>query len=95
MGKALSGELSCPVTGLICKYCKIILQYCACDVTAWLSDKTESSCLEVESGMKIVYFSSPGQSPGKAIVLPPASALALAAVAASALAKSLTLKFFM
>ena len=45
--------------------------------------------------MKIVYFSSPGQSPGKAIVLPPASALALAAVAASALAKSLTLKFFM
>ena len=34
-------------------------------------------------------FSSPGRSPGRAIVLP--SALA----AASALAKSLTLKFFM
>ena len=35
-----------------------------------------------------VNFSSPGRSPGRAIVLPPASALALAA--ASALAKSLT-----
>ena len=34
-------------------------------------------------------FSSPGQSPGRAIVLPPALAAALA------LAKSLTLKFFM
>ena len=34
-------------------------------------------------------FSLPGQSPGRAIVLPPALA------AASALAKSLTLKFFM
>ena len=42
-------------------------------------------------------FSSPGQSPGRAIVLPPASALALASAsaAASALAKSLTFKFFM
>ena len=41
-------------------------------------------------------FSSPGQSPGRAIVLPPASALALAsAAAAAALAKSLMLKFFM
>ena len=38
-----------------------------------------------------LIFSSPGRSPGRAIVLPPASALALAA----ALAKSLTLKFFM
>ena len=36
-------------------------------------------------------FSSPGQSPGRAIVLSPASALALAA--ASALAKSVMLKF--
>ena len=35
-------------------------------------------------------FSSPGQSPGRAIVPPPASALVLAL----ALAKSLTLKFF-
>ena len=41
-----------------------------------------------------MIFSSPGQSPGRAIVLPPASALALAAGAA-ALAKSLTLKFIM
>ena len=40
-------------------------------------------------------FSSPGQSPGRAIVLPPALALALAlAAAAAALAKSLTLNFF-
>ena len=31
-------------------------------------------------------FSSPGQSPGRAIVLPPASALALALAGASALA---------
>ena len=38
-------------------------------------------------------FSWPGRSPGRAIVLPPASALELAV--ASALAKSLTLKFFM
>ena len=36
-------------------------------------------------------FSLPGQSPGRAIVLLPASALA----AAAALAKSLMLKFFM
>ena len=35
-------------------------------------------------------FSSPGQSPGRAIVLPSASGLG-----AAALAKSLTLKFFM
>ena len=39
----------------------------------------------------IPFFSSPGQSPGRAIVLP----LALASAAASVLAKSLTLKFFM
>ena len=43
------------------------------------------------------FFSSPGRSPGKAIVLPPASALALAFVSAlalaAALAKSLTLSF--
>ena len=37
-------------------------------------------------------FSSPGRSPGRAIVLPSASALAAEAV--SALAKSLMLKFF-
>ena len=37
----------------------------------------------------INLFSSPGGSPGRAIVLPPASALALALT----LAKSLTLKF--
>ena len=40
-----------------------------------------------------MIISSPGQSPGRAIVLPRALALALAA--AAALAKSLTLKFFM
>ena len=45
--------------------------------------------LAVLQGMQLI-FSSPGRSPGRAIVLPPASALA----AASALAKSLTLKFF-
>ena len=39
----------------------------------------------------MMIFSSPGGSPGRAIVLPPASTLA----AAAALAKSLTLKFFM
>ena len=41
-------------------------------------------------------FSSPGRSPGRAIVLPSASALALASAlaAVSALAKSLMLKFF-
>ena len=36
------------------------------------------------------FISSPGRSPGRAIVLPPASALA----AAAALAKNFTLKFF-
>ena len=43
----------------------------------------------------MIIFSSPGRSPGRAIVLPPASASALAAASASALAKSLKLKFFM
>ena len=42
-----------------------------------------------------LIFSSPGRSPGRAIILSPASALALAlAAAAAALAKSLTLKLF-
>ena len=41
---------------------------------------------------RVMYiFSSPGRSPGRAIVLPLASVLG----AASVLAKSLTLKFFM
>ena len=40
-------------------------------------------------------FSSPGRSPGRAIVLPPASALVLAAATVAALAKSLMLKLFM
>ena len=44
------------------------------------------------TGFHSNLFSSPGRSPGRAIVLLPASALALAA--AAALAKSLTLKFF-
>ena len=39
------------------------------------------------------FISSPGRSPGRAIVLPSASVLA--SVVALALAKSLTLKFFM
>ena len=38
-------------------------------------------------------ISSSGQSPGRAIVLPSASALASASMAASALANSLTFKF--
>ena len=42
-----------------------------------------------------VRFSSPGRSPGRAIVLPPASASASTSAAASALAKSLMLKFCM
>ena len=43
----------------------------------------------------MTLFSLPGPSPGRAIALPPESALALAGTAASASAKSLTLKFFM
>ena len=39
-------------------------------------------------GWRVYIFSLPGRSPGRAIVLPPALALV-------ALAKSLTLKFFM
>ena len=49
----------------------------------------------MDVSFKTCIFSSPGRSPGRAIVLPPASALVSAAAAASALAKSLTLKFFM
>ena len=45
--------------------------------------------LEAERLMIEVVFSSPGQSPGRVIVLPLALALA------AALTKSLTLKFFM
>ena len=48
-----------------------------------------ANCVYVHS-VRVLLFSSPGQSPGRAIVLPTASALA-----ATALAKSLTLKFFM
>ena len=40
-------------------------------------------------------FSSPGRSPGKAIVLPPVSALAFAAGATLANFKVFTLNFFM
>ena len=40
-------------------------------------------------------FSLPGGSPGRAIVLPPASVSASALAAPSALAKSLTLKFLL
>ena len=50
-------------------------------------------CDNVQIG-KTPLFSSPGQSPRRTIVLPPALAAAAAAVAA-VLAKSLTLKFFM
>ena len=44
------------------------------------------------SSSAVFLFSLSGRSSGRAIVLPPALALA---AAASALAKSLTLKFFM
>ena len=44
--------------------------------------------------MFFYIFSSPGRSTGRAIVLPPASVLGLA-WAVLALAKKLTLKFFM
>ena len=43
---------------------------------------------------KMGVFSSPGRSPGRIIVLPPASALALAAASALAKCSSFTLKFF-
>ena len=46
---------------------------------------------ELTASSQVVIFSSPGRSPGRAIVLPPASTLALAA---AALAISL-LKFVM
>ena len=44
-----------------------------------------------ESVLAIFIFISPGESPGRAIILPPAAVFA----GASALAKSLTFKFFM
>ena len=49
----------------------------------------------VEKGKKDVIISSPGQSPGRAIVLLPVLASVLVLAAAAALAKSSTLKFFM
>ena len=64
----------------------------------------EKSCYKIDKYNRIIkqytcvvdeaLFSSPGGSPGRAIVLPLASALVLALSAAAALAKSLTLKFF-
>ena len=42
-----------------------------------------------------LIFSSPGRSPGRAIVLPPASALAFAAASALAKYKHFALKLFM
>ena len=42
----------------------------------------------------MALISSPGRSPVRAIVLPPASALALASASASAKCLSFTLKFF-
>ena len=60
-------------------------------------DKFEFECSRAKVKVTLDIFSSPGRSPGRAIVLPPASAsasaLALAAAAAAALAKSLTLIF--
>ena len=46
---------------------------------------------DMEISNLMIIFSSPGRSPGRAIVLPPALAL----VSALALSKSLTLKLFM
>ena len=43
--------------------------------------------------LHFLIFSSPGRSPGRAIVLPPASATAAAVVLV--LAKGLTFKFYM
>ena len=50
--------------------------------------------VKVTVAVRRKLFSWPGQSPGRAIVLPQALALVLVS-AAAALAKSLTLKFFM
>ena len=58
--------------------------------------KTEMCMKEMVPGhgdYYIALFSSPGRSPGRAIILP--LALALVLTSGSTLAKSLTLKFFM
>ena len=52
-------------------------------------EETTKMCGCTSKGAYSGFISSPGRSPGRAIVLPPASE------SASALAKSLTLKFFM
>ena len=44
--------------------------------------------------LKERIFSSPGRSPGRAIILPQASALALASVAASAFSKKFNVEVF-
>ena len=49
----------------------------------------EMSCGKIKLVHNDKFISLPGRSPGRAVVLPPVSALA------SALAKILTLKFFM
>ena len=69
MGKALLGELSCTRTGLVINkgYRSIIVRGC------------HSCYLQFQMHYLIlVIFSSPGRSPGRAIVLPLAEALALA-----------------
>ena len=66
-----------------------IIQY----ITLYTWHKLVKKCSHLdEKYFFFTFFSSPGQNPGRAIVLPPALALVLAA---AALAKRLTLKFFM
>ena len=68
-------------------------------LTGELSCPCDRSCIDIWGHFvdEKHLFSSPGLSPGRAVVLPLAfaSALALASAAVAALAKSLTLNFFM
>ena len=66
-------------------YIKVSLPFLCCRKGEHIFAAMLSICLSVHTSH---IFSSPGQSPGRAIVLPPASALALAA--ASALTKCLS-----
>ena len=65
----------------------------------WTSFGRALSFKEANRNSYCSLFSSPGRSPGRAIVLPPVSVLALALALAlaevSALAKSLTFFFFL
>ena len=58
-----------------------ILHYC--DQERCVNEVVQSGVFLATFGHRLLLFSSPGQSPGRAIVVPPASALASVLAAAA------------